>query len=177
MSDATDKTYIVAQVTLFCATAFEPVISAGDVGTLVDTVQVARTWAAATAYAIDAEIMTRPTVENGHLYCVVTPGTSGATEPTWPKTKCSTVTDGTVVWKECGESGKYAYDRERAIHRGWELKAARAAHLVQIEGREWEKVYEHCLQQVILTAPEGTYSAEKLKSLRLKSKPKHEDVD
>jgi hypothetical protein len=42
----------------------------------------------------------QPTHENGHLYKCTTAGTSDDTEPVWPTTEGSTVTDGTVVWTE-----------------------------------------------------------------------------
>lgn len=56
-------------------------------------------WAASTAYV--AGVVREPTVANNHFYRVTTPGTSDATEPTWP-TNGSTVTDGTVVWTDQG---------------------------------------------------------------------------
>ena len=42
----------------------------------------------------------RPTVANGYAYCWTgeTPGTTGATEPTWPTTTGASVADGTMSW-------------------------------------------------------------------------------
>lgn len=57
-------------------------------------------WAAGTAYLLND--VRRPTINNGFVYVVTTAGTSGVTEPTWPTTAGSTVTDGTVVW-QCQE--------------------------------------------------------------------------
>ena len=54
-------------------------------------------WTAAHAYALGAII--EPVTPNGYKYQVSTAGTSHATtEPTWPTSIGSTVTDGTIVW-------------------------------------------------------------------------------
>lgn len=53
-------------------------------------------WAATTAFALGAVH-----VDGGHAYQVTTAGTSAGTEPVWP-TNGTTVTDGTVVWKDLG---------------------------------------------------------------------------
>lgn len=54
-------------------------------------------WQASTTYTIG---QTRePTPNNGFRYVVDTPGTSGATQPTWPTTIGSTVVDGGVLWR------------------------------------------------------------------------------
>lgn len=59
----------------------------------------AAAWAVATAYALNAVV--RPTTANGHLYKCTVAGTSdGSTQPTWPTSAGSTVTDGSVTWKE-----------------------------------------------------------------------------
>lgn len=51
-------------------------------------------WVALTPYALGAIVV--PTVPNGYFYKVTTPGTSAATEPTWPTT--GTVVDATVTF-------------------------------------------------------------------------------
>jgi hypothetical protein len=57
-------------------------------------------WVATTAYVAGAYVI--PTVANTHYYKCTTGGTSAGTEPvTWP-IDGSTVTDGTVVWKDMG---------------------------------------------------------------------------
>jgi len=53
-------------------------------------------WAASTAYNLGD--FRRPTTPNGFRYEVTTAGTSGGSEPAWPTTVGTTVTDGTVVW-------------------------------------------------------------------------------
>lgn len=53
-------------------------------------------WTASTAYVLDT--IRRPTSDNGFVYVVTTAGTSSGTQPTWPTTAGSTVTDGSVVW-------------------------------------------------------------------------------
>lgn len=55
-------------------------------------------WAASTAYTLGQ--LREPTTPNNFKYKVVTAGTSAASEPTWPTSIGSQVTDGTVVW-EC----------------------------------------------------------------------------
>jgi prepilin-type N-terminal cleavage/methylation domain-containing protein len=53
-------------------------------------------WKTATDYAVGDIVI--PTIPNGHFYRCKTAGTSGATEPIWPKTGGSTISDGGVVW-------------------------------------------------------------------------------
>lgn len=48
-----------------------------------------------------------PTTANGHIYTAIQVdpnlgGITGATQPTWPTLTQSTVTDGTVIWREAG---------------------------------------------------------------------------
>jgi hypothetical protein len=54
-------------------------------------------WQANTPFVTGAFV--RPvTTQTNLLYIATTPGTSGATQPTWPGTAGSTVTDGSVTW-------------------------------------------------------------------------------
>jgi hypothetical protein len=83
-------------ITLYSGSrAFFAHIPDPDVAVTV-TVAVVAEWAAETAYALGAKI-----VDGGRLYSATVAGTSGSTEPTWP-TNGSTVTDGTVTWKDLG---------------------------------------------------------------------------
>lgn len=54
-------------------------------------------WAGTTAYVIGDAV--EPVTPNGYRYVVVTAGTTGGSEPTWPTTVGSQVVDGTVVWQ------------------------------------------------------------------------------
>ena len=53
-------------------------------------------WSAAATVTYGAR--RNPTVANGYSYVLVTPGTTGGSEPTWPTQEGSLVTDNTVVW-------------------------------------------------------------------------------
>jgi hypothetical protein len=58
-------------------------------------------WVKNTAYALNEQIV--PVVANGYYYKATTAGQSGATtEPTWPKTIGTTVTDNAVTWTCAG---------------------------------------------------------------------------
>jgi hypothetical protein len=54
-------------------------------------------WGAATAFTQHQRINV-----NGVVFSVSTAGTTGGTEPTWPDAIDSTVSDGTVIWRNCG---------------------------------------------------------------------------
>ncbi len=66
-------------------------------------------WKASRSYRAGSVVI--PTEEyrkenkNGRYYTCITPGTSGASEPTWPnsETVSETVSDGSVVWEESGK--------------------------------------------------------------------------
>lgn len=57
-------------------------------------------WAATTAYVVGQVV--RPAAGNGHLYRVLTAGTTAGSAPTWPTNAGGTVADGTVTWEEIG---------------------------------------------------------------------------
>lgn len=58
-------------------------------------------WAASTNYNVAGSFVT-PKTANGYCYVSTNAGTSGATEPVWPTTLGSTVSDGTITWKFFG---------------------------------------------------------------------------
>lgn len=60
------------------------------------SVQSYTAWSALTEYSLEEYRV--PTVDNSWCYECTTAGTSGATEPTWPRIVNATVQDGTVVW-------------------------------------------------------------------------------
>lgn len=155
MSDATERTSAIAQVTLYAATAYQPTLLTSEVETIVDSCRRAITWATATAYEYGATV--RPAVPNGHYYKAIQAGTSGATEPAWPTTRESEVADGTsepqLLWQEAGQAMSSVYNVPLAIHKAWTLKAARAAHLVKLEGQNYQHLYEHCLEMARESQP------------------------
>lgn len=155
MSDATERTSAIAKVTLHAAITTEPVLTTTEVETIVDACKRASTWVAATAYAIGTVV--RPTTPNGHYYVVVQAGTAGATEPTWPKGRQAQIQDGSsnpvLIWEEAGQEKSSIYNVSLAIHQAWQVKAARAAQLVRIEGRNFQEVYEHCMEMMKATQP------------------------
>ena len=60
------------------------------------SIDAAGTWAGTTVVAKGALI-----TEGANVYLCVVPGTTGASEPVWP-TNGTTVTDGTVTWRDIG---------------------------------------------------------------------------
>jgi len=61
-------------------------------------------WTATTAISLNTYIKPTNANANGHFYICTTAGTTSGSEPTWPTTYNGTVTDGTVVWTEVGQS-------------------------------------------------------------------------
>jgi hypothetical protein len=79
--------------------AYDPV--GGTVAALSNTyTPVYPTWQANVAYVQGDYIV--PSSSNGHYYKCLQPGTSGASQPTFPTTTQASVTDGSIIWKESG---------------------------------------------------------------------------
>lgn len=57
-------------------------------------------WVKNTSYGLNVQVV--PFVNNGYFYRASIAGASGSTEPTWPKTIGTTVTDNTVTWTCAG---------------------------------------------------------------------------
>jgi len=96
---------------LFLFDIFKEYILSGVIDLDTDTLKVALVtssqtsaydaWAADTAYTVGDIVV--PTVDNGHRYICAVAGDSHAdTEPTWPTTDETQVTDNEVTWEEYG---------------------------------------------------------------------------
>lgn len=115
----------VLQVRANCGASVDPTLDDGEIITILQTTARGTLWGAATEYAYGATVL--PTVRNGHRYVVTTGGTSAATEPTWPLTAFSTLTDGTVVLQEAGADYAELYDLKRATWEAFQLKLTKCA--------------------------------------------------
>lgn len=83
-------------------------------------------WATSAAYAVGDKVV--PTVRNGHVYEVtVTDGTSGTSEPNWPRTSGATVTADGVTYAEAGTEWTGTYNLNAAAAEGWRWKAGKVA--------------------------------------------------
>lgn len=118
------KTHVQASI--------DPVLTDGEVETILTDTAWASVWTAATAYTYGQRVV--PTVRNGHVYVVTTPGTSAATEPAWPTTARSSVSDGSaLVWCEAGvTTNNELYNIRLATYEAWSLKMAKAADYVNL---------------------------------------------
>lgn len=78
--------------------------------------------------AVSSGTRRTPVRRNGYVYQVVTPGTTGASEPAWPTTLNATISDNGVVWR-CQEVAAWdpTFDLRAAAAEGWEWKAAKVA--------------------------------------------------
>jgi len=99
----TEATQDGATILFFCDGTNAYFIDTSDIITQVTLTYSA--WTASTAYVLTNR--RRPTTVNNLYYEVTTAGTSAATEPTWPTTVGTTVTDGTVVWTCKGYYGGF----------------------------------------------------------------------
>ena len=82
----------LATLTLYAQADTPPVVTSGELGTILDSNQRASFWLISTAHVYGDVIM--PNVANGHRYRCVQGGTSGATEPVWPLFRTALLSDG-----------------------------------------------------------------------------------
>jgi hypothetical protein len=115
----------------------EPALQSGDVDELLVLARRSDSsfrWhtddterAASTAYALGDRRVPAIGTRNGHIYVITTAGTTGASAPVWPTDTGATVTDGTAVWTEDGDSWSPTYDLNAGAAEGWRWKAALVA--------------------------------------------------
>src|SRR5262245_11856816 len=116
------RDYAISQVILYGQIAQVPIIDdTEELPTIIDATQRATFWTASTTYEFGNVIL--PTVRNGHTYKCIVAGTSGTTEPIWPKTDFRIVNDGTsdpvLRWQEAGQDYANVFDIRAAIHAVW----------------------------------------------------------
>lgn len=114
-------------------------------GNLPDTFPV---WNPSAAYTLGVTAV--PPTRNQHYYKVTTAGTSGASAPTFPLTSGGTVTDGTVVWTEQGQTlWTPTWSIATAVSKGWLLKAALVSNRYTFSDNRSQysrdQLIKHCL--------------------------------
>lgn len=139
MSDATDFTAALADLKRLIQADDAPALTYGD-GSTIDTTRDldailennkwARTYTNATLYRLGQKVL--PSVRNGLVYQVVTPGTSGGAEPTWPLTTEGQVTSGVdsplLTFQEAGAEPESVYNLRAAAYAALDLKCMKATN-------------------------------------------------
>lgn len=136
--------------------AADPALDAPDIEACLDKARVAGVWEASTAYSYGDKVV--PASPKGRYYRCVTPGTSGATEPTFPAYDYGQVTDGDCVWEEAGAFSSL-YDLRRACYEAWNMKAAKAVnkdqYLQDSRGQASSYLYLNCIRERDKYRPAG----------------------
>jgi hypothetical protein len=123
----------IARVSMYCDAQSYPQLSTTDIGQVLDdTVRFGGVWTASTAYSVGDRIV--PVTPNGRVYECRTAGTSGTTEPGWPRygsyiywwTEDGT-SDPRLRWIDMGPANIEQYDVRSATQRCWLIKASRVA--------------------------------------------------
>lgn len=147
LTDAQDRADTLEKLEIKAQLNVEPTLSGAEVEDILDNNKRGLRWITGLVVVVGDVLL--PTVRNGHRYPVTEGGTLGATEPTWPTTEGSSVTDGLVEMEEGGPDYASAYDLRGAIRECWELKAAKASEYIssQDSGSE-QMIFEHCVKMV-----------------------------
>lgn len=154
-----DKDAAREELKLYAQTDTQPALGATEVDAILVGVQRATFWLTATAYNINDVIL--PATMSGRRYRCVRTGTSGATEPSWPKSSGSVIGDGDgdLLWMEDGPEYANVFDIRAAIHQAWMTKAAKASPLFDTrsssQGYSQSQIYQHCMDMAERYAPIG----------------------
>lgn len=129
-TEETDFEAALREVSFLGAINIAPVLdSCVDLNNLIRTHQRCSFWAPTVQYDEGALIM--PSVPNGHRYRCLNAGTSGATEPSWPKGAGAQIPDGEpdeqFNWVEDGPDFPNIFDIGWAIYDVWMHKAGQAS--------------------------------------------------
>ena len=158
-----------------CDACSPPELDNADLEAILTAAQVATVWQANTEYAAGTVIV--PDLLSAMSYRAVAGGTTGATAPAWPDWSAwgyggccwggnpsqpnssfyrmgglIPVTDGGVTWIADGPISAL-YDIDEATARGWQLKAAKAADLIQTssagQSSQMQQIFSHARQLAI----------------------------
>lgn len=146
-----------AFVTLYAQPTVFPELSDEEIEAILVQVQQARIWEASTAYEFGDIVL--PTVKNGRRFVCAQAGTSGVTEPKWTTFHQGLTSDGAaLIWQEAGPDWANVYDKVRAVHLAWTLKASKASSLYDLkkgglEDHRFSLIHEQCTQEAKKWAP------------------------
>jgi hypothetical protein len=128
-----------------------PTLDDVELTAILDGVQRASFWILSTAFVFGAVVM--PATKNGHRYKCTTPGTTAATEPTWPTRDGAVVTDGTVTWEEAGPDYENVFDIRAAAHEAWLVKEAKAVELFDFGNQKLSQIADRCREKAESFSP------------------------
>lgn len=131
----------MTQLSLFACANQYPELDSGTLNTFLETYKRFTPWQANYAYSVGDRVI--PVVPNGRWYKCVINGTSGATEPDWPRYvayqwkgyyTCEAVSTPNLTWVDQGPAPVELYDVRMAARAAWIYKAGLLAN--QVDSKE-----------------------------------------
>ena len=134
--------------------ASEPQLEDDEIDDLLADASTVSVWSAATNFEHGDRVIPTTANRNGHIYRVArfdgSGRSTGSTEPSWPDYYCARVTDGDITWEEAGRAPSSLWDLSTAAHRGWLLKAGKAAQQFDYGDMDHKQsasqLHKHCLE-------------------------------
>jgi hypothetical protein len=125
LADESDFGAVVTDVQLLAQTDLEPSLTLAQVQAIVREMARAQTWTAATPLGYGTYVI--PTAANltGRRYRVISPGTTGAAEPTWSEVDGESFDDNTVTFEEAGPHRGSVYDKRKAAQKCLAVRLAK----------------------------------------------------
>jgi hypothetical protein len=130
-----------------------PALDDTELNAILDDCQRASFWAPSKAFNYGDVVL--PVTKNGHHYVCIQTGTTGPAEPAWPSRGASTVTDGTVKWREAGADFDNVFDVRAAAHQAWTIKAAKASEMFDSGNDSTSQIGERCREMAKSFNPIG----------------------
>lgn len=150
-----------------------PALTSDDIQQLLSDHKIATVWSPSTTYYQGDKVVPSRTARNGHMFMAITndqgatSGVSDVNEPAWPMAFpeeefrwknffSRNITDGTVLWRECGPEIDL-WNIRSAAHEGWVRKMGAAATMFdnKIRGNSFNcsQVYGHCKDMAMAFSP------------------------